>query len=114
MMTAFLSFIAAFVGFGLLSLSMQRHARTLSGVAAGLSGRLGKVVLRGFGTAALAASGVVAFRDNPQLGAILWSGTLMTAVLLVTGLHAYAERRAARIVLLAAAVLAGSALANWL
>ena len=113
MITAWLSFIAATAGFGMLSLTMQRHARALSDASSGISGWRGKVVLRTCGTTALVASGVVAFRDNPQLGAICWSGYLMAAVLLVTGLHAYAERRAARMILLATAVLAGSVLASW-
>ena len=113
MITAWLSFIAATAGFGMLSLTMQRHARAFSDASSGISGWR-KVVLRICGIAALIASGVVAFRDNPQLGAICWSGYLMAAVLLVTGLHAYAERRASQMILLATAVLAGSVLASWL
>ena len=113
MMAAWLSFIAAFAGFGLLSLAMQRHAQALSVVSPRWTGRQGKALLRTLGAAALIASAIIAMRDNPQLGAIFWSGYAMAAMLLVSGLHAYAERRAARSIGLASALLVGSALAIW-
>ena len=90
MMAAVVSFVAALAGFGLISLTMQRHTHMLSN--AGLKSSRAKAMLRWFGAIALAGSGAVALHDNPQLGAVYWSGYLMVAALLVTGLHAYADR----------------------
>jgi hypothetical protein len=92
MSALWLSFVSAVAGFGLISLTMQRHAHVISRRVPRLSGRSGKVVLRSFGAVALSASGVVALIDNPQLGVIHWSAILMAAVLLITGIHAYADR----------------------
>ena len=112
MMAAWLVFSAAFAGFGLLSLAMQRHRPALSGVASPLDGPRGRAALRTFGAAALVASLVLALRDNSQLGAINWSGDAMAAMLLVASLHAFAERWAASIIVLGTAVFIGSVLAG--
>ena len=57
------------------------------------------------GAAVLIGSCIVALHDNLQLGAVYWSAYLMAAVLLITGLHAYAERWMVRVVVLVSAVL---------
>lgn len=101
MMTApWLSFIAALAGFGLISLTMQRHAGAWSGRAGERwQSRGGKTILALAGSAALIASCAAALHDNLQLGAVYWSGYLMAAVLLVTGLQAYAEPWMLRVVM---------------
>ena len=110
-MTAWLSFLAALTGLGLISLTMQRHVRALPDWC---SGQARKNLLRLFGSLSLIASGVAALGNNPQLGAIYWSGYLLAAVLLVTSIYAYAERRAARLMLLFAAMTLGSGLLGML
>lgn len=113
MIVPWLSFIAALAGFGLISLTMQRHAGVWSERAGSWwQSRGGKRILTLAGTAALVGSGVVALRDNQQLGAIYWSAYLMAAVLLVTMLHAYAERWMVRVVALATAALIVSIIAS--
>jgi hypothetical protein len=92
MKAAWLSFVAATAGFGMLSLTLQRHARAASGLGARLSGRHGKAMLRALGSLALLASGFVALCENPQLGAIYWCGYLLAAALLVTAIHTWVER----------------------
>jgi hypothetical protein len=91
MMAAWLSFAAATAGFGMLSLTLQRHARAAPGVGARLGGRHGKAMLRVLGGLALVASGFVALYENLQLGAIYWCGYLLAAALLVTAIHTWLE-----------------------
>ena len=108
-MMPWLSFIAALAGFGLLSLTMQRHAHAWPERARGSwQSGAGKAILTLAGVAALVGSGAVALHDNLQLGAIYWSGYLMVAVLLITGLHAYAERWVLRVVVLVTMMMLGS------
>lgn len=108
-MTPWLSFIAALAGFGLISLTMQRHAGAWPERARERwQSRGGRSVLGLAGVAALIGSCVVALHDNLQLGAIYWSAYLMAAVLVVTGLHAYAERWMVRMVVWATAVMIAS------
>lgn len=113
MMVPWLSFIAALAGFGLISLTMQRHANAWSGRAGERwQSRGGKSALALAGAAALIGSGAVALHDNLQLGAVYWSAYLMAAVLLITGLHAYAERWMVRVVMLVSVVLVVSIIAQ--
>ena len=112
MMVPWLSFIAALTGLGLLSLTMHRHANAWSGrMGERWKSRGGKIGLTLAGAAALMVSCSVALHDNLQLGAVYWSTYLMAAALLVTALHAYAEKLMVRIVLLLTASLIGSIIA---
>lgn len=115
MTAAWLPFVMALTGFGLISLAMQRHAGAWARDAATIriSAR-GRAILRLAGAASLIGSGTVALHDSPQLGAIYWSAYAMVAVLLITGLHAYAERWVLRVMLLAIAVLIASLIGGWL
>ncbi len=109
MMVPWLSFITALAGFGLVSLTMQRHSGAWTEHArVRWQSRGGKMFLALVGAAALIGSGIVALHDNLQLGAVYWSAYLMAAALFISGLHAYAERWAVRIVLLASMVLLAS------
>lgn len=112
MTAAWLSFVMALAGFGLISSAMQRHAGAWTRAAASIwiSAR-GKAILRLAGAASLVGSGTVALHENPQLGAIYWSAYAMAAVLLITGLQAYAERWVLRVMLLVIVGLIGSLLA---
>ncbi len=90
MMPAIASFVAALAGLYLISLTMQRHAHVLSNTRL-KSGR-GKAILRWSGIVGLIGSGTGALYDNPQLGALYWSGYVMVAVVLVTAIQARADR----------------------
>lgn len=113
MIVPWLSFIAALTGFGLISLTMQRHAAAWSG-RAGVrwQSRGGRAVLVTAGAAALIGSCAVALQDNLQLGAVYWSGYLMMAALLITGLYAYAERWMVRVVMATTVMLIVSIIAQ--
>jgi hypothetical protein len=104
-MTAWLSFIAAAAGLGVLSLAMQRHDKAWARLAGRPLGRNGKIVLRVIGSACLVGSLVIAINAGTQLGMIYWCGYAMAAILLVTGLHAYAERWAGYAIVLLVALL---------
>jgi hypothetical protein len=112
MTAAWLSFAMALAGFGLISLAMQRHAGAWTRAAASIwiSAR-GMAILRLAGTISLVGSGTVALHDNLQVGAIYWSAYAMVAVLLITGLQAFAERWVLRVMLLVIVGLIGSLLA---
>lgn len=113
MMVPWLSFIAALAGFGLISLTMQRHAGAWSGAGGEMwQSRGAKSALALAGAAALIGSCIVALHDNLQLGAVYWSAYLMAAVLLITGLHAYAERWMVRVVTATNAVLIAFSIAQ--
>jgi len=92
MTLAWLSFVAAFVGLGLISLTIPRHAPVASGISGHLTKRRSKVALRLSGIALLSGSCMAALCGNLQLGALYWSGHVMIATLLVTGIHAVFER----------------------
>jgi hypothetical protein len=87
-MIAGLSFAAAALGLGLLSLAMPRHAQRLTGRAAALAtAPAGRAALRCAGAGCLTLSGVVAIVAHPQLGWIVWGAELMLATLLIAGLQ---------------------------
>ncbi|RYH16875.1 MAG: DUF3325 family protein [Alcaligenaceae bacterium] len=93
MMAPLFSFVSSLAGFGLISLTMQRHADMWSERArARWLSKRGKAALALAGTASIVGSYVLALHDNLQLGTIYWSAYAMISIMLITGTYAFADR----------------------